>query len=179
MKKFLLSFFTIMSFFFYIILSEKSTTLSYLATQPVTGATKNPSPTPTETSVTPPSAKEPVKTPPKTPVPVVPPYTPPPTPPKPKGLYRDGSYIGNSVDAYYGYIEVKAVIQDGKLADIIFLDYPHDRGTSIRINSYAMPILKSEAIQAQNTNVDTVSGASDSSAAFRDSLASALAQAKN
>ena len=59
-----------------------------------------------------------------------------------------------------------------------FLDYPKDRSTSIRINSRAMPILKSEAIQAQNSNVNTISGATDSSGAFRESLASALAQAK-
>ena len=95
-----------------------------------------------------------------------------------KGIFNDGEYIGDSVDAYYGYIQVKAVITNGKLSDVVFLDYPQDRGNSIRINTYAMPILKSEAIKAQSSNVNTVSGATDSSGAFRQSLASALAQAK-
>ena len=45
------------------------------------------------------------------------------------------------------------------------------------INSRAMPILISEAIQSQDANVDTVSGASDTSAAFRQSLTTALNQA--
>jgi uncharacterized protein with FMN-binding domain len=93
-------------------------------------------------------------------------------------IYRNGTYTGNSADAYYGYIQVKAVITNGRLTDVIFLDHPQDRGTSIRINTYAMPILKSEAIKAQSAKVNTVSGASDSSAAFRESLANALAQAK-
>jgi len=58
-----------------------------------------------------------------------------------------------------------------------FLQYPSDRNTSIRINSRAMPILKQEAISAQNANVNIVSGATDSSQAFQQSLASALSQA--
>ena len=99
-------------------------------------------------------------------------------PPKKTGIYNDGEYIGNSADAYYGSIQVKAVISNGQLADVVFLDYPQDRGTSVRINNQAMPILKSEAIQTQNSNVNTVSGATDSSGAFRESLASALSQAK-
>lgn len=95
------------------------------------------------------------------------------------GQYKDGTYTGISANAYYGNIQVEAVINGGKLADVQFLDYPQDRRTSIRINNQAMPFLKQEAIQAQSANVDTVSGASDSSGAFRQSLASALSQAKN
>jgi uncharacterized protein with FMN-binding domain len=92
--------------------------------------------------------------------------------------FKDGEYTGNSVDAYYGYIQVKAVITGGRLTDVVFLDYPQDRGHSIQINNYAMPILKSEAIRAQSSNVNAVSGATDSSGAFNQSLASALAQAR-
>jgi uncharacterized protein with FMN-binding domain len=94
------------------------------------------------------------------------------------GLYKDGNYTGISADAYYGNIQVLATISGGNITDVQFLDYPQDRSNSIRINTYAMPILKQEAIQVQNANVDTVSGASYSSEAFRQSLSSALAQAK-
>ncbi|MEO5635298.1 MAG: FMN-binding protein [Candidatus Paceibacterota bacterium] len=100
------------------------------------------------------------------------------TPPKTRGLYQDGTFVGNSADAYYGYIQVEAVIKNGELADVIFLDYPQDRPTSVRINNLAMPILKREAIKSQNANVATVSGATDSSIAFRESLAAALSKAK-
>ena len=94
------------------------------------------------------------------------------------GMYTDGTYTGNSADAYYGNIKVQAVIKNGKLADVIFLDHPQDRMHSIQVNNYAMPILKQEAIGAQNANVNTVSGASFSSGAFRESLGNALSQAK-
>lgn len=95
-----------------------------------------------------------------------------------KGIYNDGSYTGSVEDAYYGNVQVQAIIQNGKIADVIFLDHPSDRNTSIRINNYAMPRLKSEAISAQSANVNIVSGATDTSMAFKLSLASALASAK-
>lgn len=101
-----------------------------------------------------------------------------PAPKAPTGKYADGTYTGSAVDAYYGTIQVNAVISGGKLADVVFLQYPNDRSTSRFINQQAMPELKAEAIQAQSANVDGVSGASDSSAAFKESLSSALSQAR-
>jgi uncharacterized protein with FMN-binding domain len=94
------------------------------------------------------------------------------------GQYVDGTYAGSSADAYYGYVKVQAKISGGKLIDVAFLSYPSDRRTSVSINTQAMPVLKSEAIQAQSANVNGVSGASDTSAAFKQSLAVALASAK-
>lgn len=93
------------------------------------------------------------------------------------GQYKNGSYTGTSVDAYYGFVQVEAIIQGGKLADVRFLSYPNDRKTSVRINESAMPELIQEAIQAQSANVNGVSGASDTSQAFVESLGAALSQA--
>lgn len=93
-------------------------------------------------------------------------------------VYKDGQYTGPAVDAYYGYIQVKVTIQGGKIANVEFLQYPHDRMTSMHINSQAMPYLKQEAIQAQSANVDGVSGATDTSQAFIQSLTSALKDAQ-
>jgi len=95
------------------------------------------------------------------------------------GLYTDGSYTGDAADAYYGTVQVKAVVQGGKIADVQFLQYPSDRSTSRYINSQAMPLLTQEAITAQSAQVDGVSGATFTSGAFKQSLASALALAKN
>jgi uncharacterized protein with FMN-binding domain len=92
--------------------------------------------------------------------------------------YKDGSYTGSAADALYGYIQIQAVVQGGKLTDVVFVQYPNDRSTSREINSQAMPALKQEAITAQNAQVDGVSGATDSSQAFIQSLGSALQQAK-
>jgi uncharacterized protein with FMN-binding domain len=99
-------------------------------------------------------------------------------PPKPKGQYVDGSYTGIQADAYYGIVQVQAVISGGKLTAVNFLSYPNDRRTSQEINSQAMPMLQQEAIAAQSANVSGVSGASDTSMAFIQSLDSALAKAK-
>ena len=137
-------------------------------TEPVP-VTEKPAPAKRATGATPTQAKQTIPTPKPAPVAIK----------TSTGLYRDGAYTGNSADAYYGYVQVKAIIQGGKITDVQFLDHPSDRGTSIEINNQAMPYLISEAIQAQSANVDTVSGASETSGAFRESLGSALAQARN
>ncbi len=92
--------------------------------------------------------------------------------------YKDGEYTGDAVDAYYGNVQVKAVIRGGKITDVQFLDYPQDRRNSININTRAMPNLKTEVIQAQSASVDIVSGATQTSKAFIQSLQSALAKAR-
>lgn len=128
--------------------------------------------TPTPTPQTSPAVEKTLT---PTPTPVI--KTPPPVV-KPKGQYADGTYTGSGADALYGTIQVKAVVNGGKLTDVIFLQYPNDRRTSIQINQQAMPILREEAIAAQSAQVSGVSGASDTSDAFVQSLGSALAQAK-
>lgn len=96
---------------------------------------------------------------------------------QPPVAYKSGTYKGKSIDAYYGSVQVEATIADGKIAEVRFLEYPVDRRTSERINSQAMPYLIQEAIQAQTFDVDIVSGATQTSKAFRESLKSALSQA--
>jgi uncharacterized protein with FMN-binding domain len=93
-------------------------------------------------------------------------------------LYKNGTYTGSVQDAFYGNIQVQAVISGGKITDVVFLQYPNDNRTSQYVNSIADPMLKQEAIQAQSAQVDIVSGASASSQAFQASLADALSQAK-
>jgi uncharacterized protein with FMN-binding domain len=92
--------------------------------------------------------------------------------------YKDGQYTGSKADAFYGFIQVMAVISGGRLTEVRFLQYPHDNPTSVEINSQAMPYLQQEAIKAQSANVDIVSGATDTSQAFIQSLSSALNSAK-
>ena len=58
-----------------------------------------------------------------------------------------------------------------------FLEYPNHRDRSVEINNYAMPQLTSEAISAQSAQVDVISGATDTSEAFMQSLGDALSQA--
>ncbi len=89
--------------------------------------------------------------------------------------YKDGTYTGQTVDVNYGLVQVQAQIQNGKIAQVSFLQYPNDRRTSQQINSIAMPYLQQEAVQAQSANVDIISGATLTSEGFQMSLQSALA----
>ncbi|MHB8629086.1 MAG: FMN-binding protein [Aggregatilineales bacterium] len=93
--------------------------------------------------------------------------------------YKDGQYTGQVADAFYGNVQVKVIIQGSRITDVQWLDYPHDRRTSQEINYQATPWLKSEAIQAQNAQVDIISGATLTSEAFIQSLGSALTQAQS
>ena len=115
----------------------------------------------------------PVTTPVTTPV-----STPVSTPTQPAGAFKDGTYDGPVTDAYFGNVQVSAVISGGKLADVKFLMYPNHNGESSSINRRAMPKLTSEAVALQGAQVDIVSGATQTSQAFQQSLQSALDKAK-
>ncbi len=91
--------------------------------------------------------------------------------------YADGVYTGPLVDAYYGLIQIQAVVQSGRLIGIKVLRYPNDRMTSIYINRQALPMLRDEVVSAQSANVDIISGATLTSEAFIRSLGGALNKA--
>ncbi len=96
----------------------------------------------------------------------------------PGSQYKNGNYTGGSADAQWGMVQVQAIVQNGRLTDVKFLEYPNERSRSVEINSYAIPQLTTEAIQAQNAQVDIVTGATDTSIAFMQSLSDALTQAQ-
>jgi uncharacterized protein with FMN-binding domain len=133
---------------------------------PTTFPAKNPAlaySAPTDSAASPPARI------PSTPVPIA--------LPSPAGVYKDGIYIGAEVAGFYGNVQVQAVIQRGKIADVQFLKYPRDRITSIRINQSAVPNLQHEVIRSQKAQVNIVTGATLTSQAFMYSLQSALDQA--
>ncbi len=91
--------------------------------------------------------------------------------------YKDGAYTGPVVDAYYGLMQIQAIIKGGRLSSIRILKYPNDRRTSIFINRQALPMLRDEVIRAQSAQVNIISGATLSSEAFIQSLGAAMSQA--
>jgi len=95
----------------------------------------------------------------------------------PAGLFADGTYTGDITDANWGDVQVQVVVAGGEINDVQFLTYPDHRSRSRSINSRAVPELRQEAIAAQSPDVDVVSGATDTSEAFIESLSSALDQA--
>lgn len=193
MKKFFVSGFVIFTFIAYA-LHERfgnrdsasgpatpTNSAALVATQAVpSGAQMLPTPAASPTAApaaAPAAATQPPAT--QPPAPTAAPAAPPTQPPAvAQGQYRDGQFTGDVVNAFYGMVQVQAVIQSGKLADVQFLEYPNDRRTSIRINKIAMPYLTTEAIQVQSAEVDVISGATLTSEAFIESLQSALDAAK-
>jgi uncharacterized protein with FMN-binding domain len=97
---------------------------------------------------------------------------------KKKPAYRDGEYKGRSIDAIYGHVQVKAIIKGGELTDVEFIDYPKDNVYSNDLNVQATVRLRQEAIRTQNSGIDIVSGATETSNGFINSLESALFKAK-
>jgi len=101
----------------------------------------------------------------------------PPNTSTPASQYKDGTYTGSVISAYYGNVQVQAVIQNGNIITVNFLQSPDENPNSINVNQQAMPYLKQEAIQAQSSNVSIITGATFTSQAFIQSLANALNQA--
>lgn len=105
------------------------------------------------------------------------PSTPTPTNPTPSSQYKDGTYTGSVANAYYGNVQVQAIIQNGKITTVNFLQSPNENPNSIYVNQQAIPYLKQEAVQAQSSKVSAISGATFTSQAFVQSLSNALSQA--
>lgn len=98
-------------------------------------------------------------------------------PPTDTGAYQDGTYTGSTENAFYGDVQVSVKVTNGNIEDVVFKKYPNTHSTSVFINKQAMPFLKQEAIRAQGSDVDIISGATYTSEAFIKSLSNALSQA--
>ena len=89
----------------------------------------------------------------------------------------DGTVTGPALDTRYGPVQVQVTIASGKVTTITALQLPFDRSRSAEISQYAEPILRSEALKAQNAQIDLVSGATYTSDAYARSLQGALDRA--
>jgi uncharacterized protein with FMN-binding domain len=65
-----------------------------------------------------------------------------------------------------------------KITAVSVPTYPNHTDRSVYINQTALPILKAEALRAQSANINLVSGATDTSDAFAQSLQAAILKAK-
>lgn len=90
----------------------------------------------------------------------------------------DGSYQGVSTSTRWGPVQVQITVSGGSVTDVQAIDYPHQNGEDLQINSYAIPRLTTEALAAQSAQIDMVSGATVTSRGYIASLQSALDQAK-
>jgi uncharacterized protein with FMN-binding domain len=90
---------------------------------------------------------------------------------------NSGQFVGSREYAFYGYVKVRAIVQDGRLTDVVVLEFPSHAGRSRYISGVALPYLVEEALSVQNARVDFISGATLTSEAFSRSLDAALKKA--
>jgi uncharacterized protein with FMN-binding domain len=94
------------------------------------------------------------------------------------GALHAGSYSGPVVSTEFGPVQVRITVSGGSMTDVAALQLPTSHYRSIQINDRAVPILRQEALAAQSADIDTVSGATATSVAYRKSLQAALDAAK-
>lgn len=93
------------------------------------------------------------------------------------GSSGDKTVSGPTVDTRWGPVQVQVVISGGRLTDVKALQYPTHASRSAYISQQALPWLHDEAISAQSSNIDTISGATYTSDGYSQSLQAALDQA--
>ncbi len=87
------------------------------------------------------------------------------------------TYTGDAISTRYGDVQVQITVKDGKITGAEVTQVPWSDHRDQEINGYAVPILNSEAVDAQNADIDMVSGATYTSQGYIGSLQSAIDQA--
>ena len=95
--------------------------------------------------------------------------------PAPASKGVSGTFVGPSVNANYGNVQVQITVKDGKIVDATALQAPSGRND--RWTNMALPILKKQTLAAQSANIQGASGASYTSYGWYRSLQGALAKA--
>ncbi|MFI6562950.1 FMN-binding protein [Streptomyces sp. NPDC050534] len=84
---------------------------------------------------------------------------------------------GATAQTQYGPVQVRITLTGSRITGASAVQYPDGAARSKDINSTAVPKLNQETLQAQSASIDSVSGASYTSAGYRQSLQSALDRA--
>jgi uncharacterized protein with FMN-binding domain len=90
----------------------------------------------------------------------------------------DGTYTGAVSTNRWGNVQVQLVVSGGSIGKVAMVQYPDSEGKSVAINNSALPTLISETLTAQSASVDSVSGATYTSTSYKQSLQSAIDQAR-
>lgn len=84
---------------------------------------------------------------------------------------------GVTAQTKYGPVQVRITLTGGRITGASAVQYPDETARSKDINATAVPKLNQETLQAQSASIDTVSGATYTSAGYKQSLQSALDKA--
>ncbi len=85
---------------------------------------------------------------------------------------------GPVVFTRFGDVQVQVTMSSGRITDVTAVQLPFEHPRSQMISQYAAPLLHDETVQAQSAQIDTVSGATYTSDGYRQSLQSALDNAR-
>jgi uncharacterized protein with FMN-binding domain len=95
------------------------------------------------------------------------------------GALSDGTYSGATDTNKWGPVQVQITVSGGQITEVVAVQTPTDDRKSISINNRATPTLASEALSAQDADIDTVSGATYTSHSYEASLQSAIDLARS
>jgi len=99
-------------------------------------------------------------------------------PPIPAGTHlEDGDYESDKVTFEWGDLRARILVTGGKITTVQIMSYPDHRSQSLYLIQLADPILTTEVIRSQQSKVNTVSSATNSSIAFQDAIAGAIIKA--
>lgn len=81
---------------------------------------------------------------------------------------------GSAEMTRYGAVQVEVQITEGRITDVVALQYPQRERRDLEISQVAIPELHDQVIAAQSARVDGVSGATYTTEGYLGSLQSAL-----
>jgi len=84
---------------------------------------------------------------------------------------------GDVAQTRWGPVQVELTLDGDTITNVSVVQYPNGNGKDQEINTYALPILVQETIDAQSSDIDMVSGATVTSVGYQQSLQSAIDQA--
>ncbi|WDF36781.1 FMN-binding protein [Streptomyces sp. T12] len=88
-----------------------------------------------------------------------------------------GTVTGDAAQTQYGAVQVRLTVANGKITQAEAVQAPKG-GQSDQITANAVPKLNQATVTAQSANIDAVSGATYTSAGYKESLQSAIDKAK-
>lgn len=86
------------------------------------------------------------------------------------------SVLGAGVPSEFGVFQVEIIVTDDEIVDIITISEPGDR-KSLRINDQVIPLYEEAVISTQSAEIDAISGATVTWAAYTASIRSAMDEA--
>lgn len=85
-----------------------------------------------------------------------------------------GTFTGDSQYTEFGYVTVAITVSGGRITAITAVELPSNEPRSVTLSARAEPVLRQRALKAQSSTIDSVSGATYTSEAYRASLQSAI-----